>query len=267
MGRDPIMVTAADRLQLLYDLAREVATFTDLDSVLRYATRRTREVLGAEGCSVLLLDDSRRMLYFPVASQAESSAASAASLEQASFPADKGIAGWVLQHDQAAQVDDTANDPRFYAGIDRQVGSTTRALLCAPLRSRSGNIGVVEVVNPLRGRFAADDLAILEAMAADIAVACEKARLYDVLRHETFTLRQACMVAGLGLLVLAGLFVVGGAYAHLARALPLAELPRRSVVLTGVLLLAAGVALVAVARGWLISRTRPTMTPPRQGGP
>jgi GAF domain-containing protein len=160
------MVTPADRLQLLYDLAREVATFTDLDSVLRYATRRTREVLGAEGCSVLLLDGTRRTLYFPVASQAESGAASDASLEQVSFPADKGIAGWVLQHDQATQVDDVASDPRFYSAVDRQVGSRTRALLCAPLRTRSGNIGVVEVVNPLRGRFTADDRAA-QAMAAD----------------------------------------------------------------------------------------------------
>jgi GAF domain-containing protein len=256
------LVTPADRLQLLYDLAREVATFTDLDSVLRYATRRTREVLGAEGCSVLLLDAGRRTLYFPVASQAESGAASDASLEQVSFPADKGIAGWVLQHDQATQVDDVASDPRFYSAVDRRVGSTTRALLCAPLRSRSGNIGVVEVVNPLRGRFTADDLALLQAMAADIAVACEKGRLYDVLRRETFTLRQACMVAGLVLLVLAALLVAGGAYVHLARALPLGELPRRPAVLTGAVLLAVAAGLIAIARGWLLAPP----TPPRPGG-
>jgi GAF domain-containing protein len=132
---------------------------------------------------------------------------------------------------------------------------TTGAILCAPLRTRAGNIGVLEVINPVGGRFDAGDLAFLEALAADVAVACEKARLYDRLRGETLALRQICRVAGLGLAAVGLVFAAGAVYAHLARALPLRELAARPAMQTGALLVAAGITLARVARGWLVRAT------------
>jgi GAF domain-containing protein len=251
------MTSPDARLQLLYDVARSVTTFTQLDPLLRFATRRARELLEAEGCAVLLLDDSRRELYFPVASQVESREATAVRLEAIRFPARLGVAGWVLEHDEPVLVDDVASDPRFYAGVDRATATSTRTILCAPLRTPGGNIGVVEVINPLRGRFEAGDLAFLEALAADIAIACEKAQLYERLRGETVALRQAIQSAGLGLAVLGVVFALGGTYAHLAWALPLTELPTRPAILTAIVLLALGGGLTAIARGWLVRAAEP----------
>src|SRR5437867_240120 len=134
------MATPGDRLQLLYDVARSVTTFTDLDALLVYATRRTRELLRAECCSVLLLDETGDRLYFPVASQAVSGRPEPARPEQLVFPADLGIAGWVLRHGEAVAVDDVSSDPRFYAGVDQATGRETRGLLCAPLRTRGGPV-------------------------------------------------------------------------------------------------------------------------------
>ena len=254
------MSLPADRLQLLYDVAHSVTTFTDLDPLLRFATQRARELLEAEGCAVLLLDEQRRRLFFPVPSQAVSRDAVYGALDEISFPAHVGVAGWVLNQDRPALVEDAASDSRFYPGIDQATGITTRAILCAPLRTRGGNIGVVELINPVRGRFAAADLAFLEAIAADLAVACEKARLYDRLRRETLGLRQVCRVAGLALIAVDLVCGVGALYAHVAWALPLGELPTRPAMLTGVLVLLAGAALLGVARGWLVETT-PGTTP------
>src|SRR5439155_680811 len=53
MGRED------DRLHLLYEVTRRLATFTDLDELLRYATGRARELLDAEGAAVMLLDPAR----------------------------------------------------------------------------------------------------------------------------------------------------------------------------------------------------------------
>jgi GAF domain-containing protein len=78
------------------------------------------------------------------------------------------------------------------------------------------------VINP-RDHFAGEDVAFLDALAADIAISCERARLYDQLRRETVSLRKVCRNAGLGLAALGVVFVTGALYAHLARALPLAE--------------------------------------------
>ncbi|HUI25519.1 MAG TPA: GAF domain-containing protein [Candidatus Kryptonia bacterium] len=252
------MTTAADRLHLLYDVNRRLATFTELDELLRYATRRTREVLGAEGCAILLLDANRREFYFPIASQAEARKGVEARLAEIRFPADRGIAGWVLSQDQAALVNDVANDARFYSGVDQQTSMTTRALLCAPLRSRGGSLGVIEVVNPAAGAFANDDLEFLEALAGDIVVAHEKAQLYEQLHHEVIGLRQYCRFLGWGLAAVGVLLSVGATIGHLAVSLPLGELFMRPGMLTGMTAVALGALLIAVGQGWLVGRRAPS---------
>ena len=87
MGRED------DRLHLLYEVTRRLATFTDLDELLRYATGRTRELLDAEGSAVLLLDPARREFNFGVASQSEAHRATSARLLEIRFPAHLGVAG------------------------------------------------------------------------------------------------------------------------------------------------------------------------------
>jgi GAF domain-containing protein len=249
------MTEPQTRAELLYEVSRMVTTFTELDPLLRFATRRARELLHAEGCSLLLLDERRHELYFPVSSQTASWEGAVDALEEIRFPADRGVAGWVLREGRAARVDDVTKDARFYSGIDRATGATTRAILCAPLRTRMGNIGVLEVINPVAGSFEPDDLTFLEALAADIATACEKARLYEQLRRETVSLRQVCRAGGFGLAVIGLLFIVAAVYAHLAWALPLRELPSRPALLMGVVLVAWGLVLARIASGWLIEAT------------
>src|SRR2546422_767276 len=86
-----------------------------LDPLLRFATRRARELLRAEGCAILLLDRRRGELFFPVASQTASHEAAGTALEETSFPQHVGVAGWVLREGRALEVEDAANDPRFHS--------------------------------------------------------------------------------------------------------------------------------------------------------
>ena len=57
------MARGADRLEVLCELNRRLATFTDLDELLRYATRRARELFDADGCALSWFDRGRRKLY------------------------------------------------------------------------------------------------------------------------------------------------------------------------------------------------------------
>jgi hypothetical protein len=135
---------SSERLELLYDVTRRLATFTELDEVVRFATRRARELFEAEGCALIMLDRERREFTFPVSSQKDSGAEPGRRLSEIRFPADRGIAGWVVANDEAALVEDTSTDPRFYGGVDRETEVRTQSLLCAPLRSGDGSIGVIE---------------------------------------------------------------------------------------------------------------------------
>jgi GAF domain-containing protein len=246
------MVTTPDRFRLLYDLSRRLATFDDLDDLVRYATRRTRELFSADGCSILLLDRARKEFTFPVASQKEATLAAQARLDEIRFPADAGIAGWVLAHDEAALVRDAQKDSRFYAGVDKSTGLVTRAVICAPLRTRSGNIGVIEVINPAGAAPGQDDLELLETVASDVAVAHEKAALYDAVRGEAVGLRRLCGTLGGGLLAVGALLGAGAVYGQLVRVLPLGDLVRHPGLWVGGLAIALGALLIAVWRGWIM---------------
>jgi putative methionine-R-sulfoxide reductase with GAF domain len=163
----------ADRspLRLAYEIGRAFAEKSQLDELVPFAIARCREVLDAEGVAVLLYDHETDELYFPYV------AAQDPAVLQIRFAADRGIAGAVLRSRKSLRVDDASTDPRFFAGVDQRTGQTTRALLCAPLISPAGVVGVIEAVN-LRGTavFTDDDLALLDGLAGSLAAAIHNAK-------------------------------------------------------------------------------------------
>lgn len=253
--------TSAEQLRVLYEVTRRLATFVELDDVVRFATRRARELFEAEGCALILLDRERGEFTFPVASQRESGAGSAERLAEIRFPVERGIAGWVVAHDEAALVADTSADTRFYDGVDRETAIRTRSLLCAPLRSGDEHIGVIEVINPATRFLEEQSLRFLETLGNEIAVAHEKAALYERLRGEVIGLRKLVTWAGTGLVALGGAIGVATAIAHRARVLPWSDLPMRRGAIAAALLVLVGAILIAAALRRRSSRDGATPAP------
>jgi Nif-specific regulatory protein len=178
----------AARVRLLYDLGCAFAARLELDELIPLIVAKCREALEAEGVAVLLLDPESQELYFPYV--AEESGEIAARLSPVRFSAELGLAGFVVRGGQSVRVDDVSVDARFYPEVDRTTGLVTRAVIAAPLSSRDGTIGVVEVVNRQGGGpFTADDLLFLETLAGSIAVAIENARLYAHVKASAEKLR------------------------------------------------------------------------------
>jgi len=176
------------QFRLLYDLGCAFAARLELDELIPLVVGKCREVLDAEGAAVLLLDAGRSELYFPYV--AEEDPEVAGSLADLRLPADQGIAGAVLRSGEPVRIDDASVDPRFYADIDRHTGLSTRSILCAPLPTQRGTLGVIEVVNRRGGgAFSDGDLSLLAALAGSVAVAIEKARLWEQLKASAEQLR------------------------------------------------------------------------------
>src|SRR5262249_32924453 len=177
----PIAPDPNSRLRLLYDLGCAFAGRIEIDELIPLVMSKVREVLDAEGASVLLLDEAKQELYFPyVVSERQDVATRLAGLR---LPAHQGIAGAALQTGRPIRVDDVHADPRFYPGIDRATGSSTRSVVAAPLIARRGTIGVLQVVNRHGGALDDADLGFLEALAGSVAVAIENAQLYARLKE------------------------------------------------------------------------------------
>jgi len=144
-----------------------------LSAIMDSATR----LLGAETSSLMQLDETTDELTFAVAT-----GESGESVKELRVPANQGIAGWVLQHDELVIVGDVTSDPRFYGLVDQQSGFSTRSMLAVPLKIRDRMIGVVEVINKANGTAFSDrDRDVAVALAALAAVAIANARLYQKL--------------------------------------------------------------------------------------
>lgn len=131
-------------------------------------------LLDAETSSLLLLDEGTNELTFEVATGEPGE-----SVREMRVPADRGIAGWVLAHDEAVRVADVGGDPRFYDRIDASSGFQTRSIVAVPLAIRERAIGVIEAINKRgAGGFTARDEELAVAFAAQAAVAIDNARLY-----------------------------------------------------------------------------------------
>ena len=162
---------------LVYELGNMFAARLGLEELIPLVISKCREVLDASGVSVLLLDEERDDLYFPYVSEENPEAAQ--RLRDLRVPAGSGLAGAALLSGQAEKIDDPQSVPRFYSGVDKKTGITTRSLLVAPLIAGHDRLGIIEAVNP-HGRpyFSDADLELLKKLAVSIAVAVQNARRF-----------------------------------------------------------------------------------------
>lgn len=176
------------RLALLLELTRGFNAQRDVAELLALVIRRTQEVMNAEGCSLLLLDESGQELRFPVTSSAGEGVDS--RLRDLRFPVSRGIAGAVVRTRKASLVNDASGNEHFNPDIDLLTGTRTRNLICAPLRSRGSVLGAIEVINRRHGDFGEDDLNFLDALANSVAISVETAQLVGDLRDTTTRLTR-----------------------------------------------------------------------------
>jgi class 3 adenylate cyclase len=174
--------------EALLEVALALAEARESDEVLDLITEKSLEVAQAEAGSLLLLDRETGRLRFHVARGRV-----APALAQASLEIGVGIAGTVATTGKPVLVKDAYADSRFSRTFDDATGFVTHSLVTVPLVSREKRVlGVVQVLNR-KGKveFDQEDLELLEAFAAQAAVALEKARLYDDTRCMAEDLRQA----------------------------------------------------------------------------
>jgi signal transduction histidine kinase len=107
-------------------------------------------------------------------------------LREIRLPLGRGVAGWVVAQRRLANIRDAYADDRFVSTFDKTSGFRTRAILCAPVLDRSGAaMGALQALNRLDGEpFDATDEAVLAAIAAQVSVALENARLLAAERRK-----------------------------------------------------------------------------------
>jgi adenylate cyclase len=91
-----------------------------------------------------------------------------------------GIAGHVFSSMNGVVVHDAYADPRFNRSVDEQTGFVTKNMLCAPIKTSRGEvIGVAQILNKRKGKFSANDLALLESIVAQSVMALQGSRFIE----------------------------------------------------------------------------------------
>jgi signal transduction histidine kinase len=185
-----------NRYARLVEVTTDLASRLDLDSLLQHVVDAAKELTECEAASVLLYDAQSQQLYFSAATNEL-----AAAIGRLTVPIGSSIAGWVFTHAEPLVVDNALSDPRFFREVDVITRFRTRSILGAPLRTQDKTLGVIETVNKRKGRFDEQEVRLLQALAAQAAIAIENSRLFqqsDVVSeivHELRTPLSALMAA------------------------------------------------------------------------
>lgn len=195
MGRLEIFhdITAEQRNQKRWGALLEVATklpgLANLDEVLSYLAEIIKEHLEAESASVMLVDREKQEIFFrmvrPPSPEMEE------RFEEIRFPADQGVAGYVVQTGEALFVPDLSKDNRFYGKVDELSGFVSRNLVYAPLWAGEEVTGVLGAVNKTEGNFSSDDVNFMVMLAHTVALSVENARIMEAQLKAEEALRES----------------------------------------------------------------------------
>jgi diguanylate cyclase (GGDEF)-like protein len=160
-------------LAVTNELIKTLTSTVELPEILRTVLDRIKTLTQAEALSLLLYDSEREELVFAATETLREN-----TVVGLRVPPQRGVASWVARTGHSALVNDVANDPRFYGGIDRASHFATHSLLAVPLRHGDRVIGVLEVANRYDGlTFSEVDQRRLEELAVDVSRSLDLERL------------------------------------------------------------------------------------------
>lgn len=169
--------TAADRrrLQLLYDVTRELSSTLDPEQIMQRGAELTKDYLGASFGSVYLVD-RRSELLRPHSSRAIGSSSSDWQVGAGAVRKGQGFVGRIAQSGKPARVDDLQSEKDWVPveGIETQ----SRSAMGVPLTVGGETRGVLAVFHEEKGAFSSDQLELLLTISQQIGLAWSNATRY-----------------------------------------------------------------------------------------
>jgi GAF domain-containing protein len=154
-------------------VARDAAAIMDLDRLLTQIVQRISEQFGFYHVGIFLLDSNREWAVLRAASSEGGQRMLAR--DHRLQVGEVGIVGYVTQVGQPRVVLDVGEDAAYFDNPDLP---ETRSELALPLRFRDALIGALDVQSRERQAFRDEDVAVLQTLADQLAVAIENARLF-----------------------------------------------------------------------------------------
>jgi signal transduction histidine kinase len=162
---------ARERIENVQAITDAALGYLDVDELLAVLLPRIREILRADTCAVLLLDEQSRELV------ATSAVGIEEEVEQGiRVPLGKGFAGRIAATGRPVILPNVA-EADVVNPLLREKGIVS--MLGVPLLVRGEAIGVLHVGALARRHFHSDDVELLQLVGERVAIAVERAQLHE----------------------------------------------------------------------------------------
>jgi len=175
----------AQQLQVLNEIAAELASILDLNPLLERVGQLLRRLIDYQMFSIMLLDEKDETLITRYAWRFGYSHA-----PMRRIPVNSGLVGAAVREWRAVNVPDVEKDQRYLP-----MNPETRSELIVPLFYKGRVIGVLDLEHTRAGFFNEEHERMLTTLAAQIAIAIENARLYQAVRSQERQLEKDMAMA------------------------------------------------------------------------
>ncbi|MGD1992689.1 MAG: GAF domain-containing protein [Anaerolineae bacterium] len=159
---------------ILRQMMVAAASTLESERVIERTFRTLRAVRGVEFIGLALPNEERAALRYH-----SSCVGRPVAVEESLLPLDASAAGRVYRTGEAILVDDVQASPYSHGGV-----GAIQSQIAIPVRIGTRTIGVLMVESVRRDAFDEEDLAFYTAIAGQLAVALENARLYEAVRRQ-----------------------------------------------------------------------------------
>ena len=108
--------------RVIFEYAAKIGAAQDLDALLVLNAGMARDLVGADRCSLWLVDAKNNRLWTKVAH----------GVAELHIPIGQGLVGACVAQDRSILVNDTSKDERFLKSVDVESGYVTKSVLTPP---------------------------------------------------------------------------------------------------------------------------------------
>jgi phosphoserine phosphatase RsbU/P len=181
--------TRAAQLELVGQIAQKVNAIQELDELFSEVVQLTVDIFGFHPVNIFGIDSQSGDVIILASSMEE------VEPGQGHLPAGLGLIGTAVSTRQTIVSNYTLDDDRFVQTLDEGLAAATRAEIVIPMIVDDRLLGVLDVQSAQPGVFHAGEQTVLEALAAQVAIAIHKTQQIAAQREQVWVTTAQLQVA------------------------------------------------------------------------
>ena len=166
----------ADQFCVITEVGRHMTSILDIDALLEEIVTLIRETFGYYLVDIALIENDDLIVRAGAGHRFGEPGFQPPLLQVSG----KGIMAWVARTGEPLLAPDVSQEPRYLSLRD---SLQTQSELAVPLNTKTATIGVLDVQSDRPRAFDESDLAVLQSLANQAAIAIENAQLYEQARQ------------------------------------------------------------------------------------